>query len=165
VPTLTVRRPRALLWLPLVALAPACAPTLVAGTMSNPARTTEKLQSSQEYDIGPYKENHRYYMTLKDWTPAALGVEIKVVDFGDCAKPASYDFTLVDDAGGRQPSRFSGDAVVGSEKGRSDIPLVVSTISGTFDVTIGKESQAVTILQRPRPDISCPSLDWKWSFQ
>jgi hypothetical protein len=163
-PTLpTLHRPLALLF--VACAASACAPTLVSGTMANPARTTEKLQSSQEYDIGPYKENHRFKMTLKDWTPTTLGVDIKVVDFGDCGLARSYSFTLVDDSGGKHPFRAAADPVTTNELGRAQVPLNVSTVSGTFDVAIGRDAHAVTIQQRPQPSLNCPALDFKWTFQ
>src|SRR4051812_2701060 len=97
------------------ALGSGCAPTLVAGTMTNPARSSEKLQATQEYDVGPYKENHRYTMTLKDWSAGSLGVDIKLVDFGECGLSKSYSFTLVDDAGGRHPLRPAGEPVTTNE--------------------------------------------------
>ena len=67
---------------PVVALglAAGCAPTLVAGTMPHPARSHDKLESSQEYDIGPYKEDHRFQMTLKDWTPTSIGIHVEALD-------------------------------------------------------------------------------------
>jgi hypothetical protein len=141
-----------------------CAPTLVSGTMSNPARTQEKIESSQEYEIGPYKENHRYEVTLKDWTPSTLGVRIKLADIGDCAKPESYTFTLIDDHGGAHPLRPAGEPTQTTEKGRGTATLTVSTLSGSFDVPIGADAQAVTIQQRPQPSVSCPALDFRWTF-
>jgi hypothetical protein len=152
------------LCLVLVAAA-GCAPTLVAGTMSNPARSTEKLSSTQEFDVGPYKENHRYRMTLKEWSPSALGVEIKVADFGDCGLTSSYSYTLVDDTGGKHPLERAADPVVTNEIGRAEVPLNVSTVSGKFDVAIGRDAIAVTIQQRPQPNLNCPALDFKWTFQ
>ena len=72
------------------ACAAACAPRVVAGTMVNPARSKDKIEAAQEFDLGPYKENHRYSMTVKDWTPQSIGVEIKLAEIGDCALPTSY---------------------------------------------------------------------------
>jgi len=142
-----------------------CAPHVVAGTMGNPAKTQDKLQSAQEYDIGPYKENHRYAMTVKDWTPSSIGIEIKLADIGDCALPKSYSYTLVDDAGGRHAFRPVGDPTQTSERGAGTATLTVSTQSGTFDATIGPEAHAITIEQRPQPSVSCPALDFRWTFQ
>jgi hypothetical protein len=166
-PPMTLRLPHPVLpGLVAAALAAGCAPTLVAGTMSNPARSTEKLQATQEYDVGPYKENHRFTMTLKDWSATSLGVDIKLVDFGDCGLGKSYSFTLVDDAGGRHPLRPAGEPVTSNELGRGQTPLNVTTLAGTFDVAVAATSHAVTIEQRPLPGTSnCTALDFKWTFQ
>ncbi len=142
-----------------------CAPRLVEGTMSNPARSRDKLSSTQEYEIGPYKENHRYAVTLRDWTPRALGVEIKVADLAECGRSDSYPFTLVDDSGTVHALTPIGTAVATTEKGRGNAVLDVSTLDGTFDVAIGPDSRAVTIRQRPKPDVGCPALDFRWTFQ
>jgi hypothetical protein len=142
-----------------------CAPHLVQSSMTNPARTHDKLESAQEYDIGPYKENHRYAMTVKEWTPSSIGVQIKLADIGECALPQSYSFTLVDDQGARHPFRAVGDPTQTSEKGAGTATLTVSTVSGSFEVPIGPDAHAITIEQRPQPSISCPALDFRWTFQ
>jgi hypothetical protein len=80
---------RAMTWLPGAVLLSGCAPTMVNSAMTNPARSKDKISSMQEYDIGPYKENHRYTMTLRDWSPSTLGVEIKVADVAECGKTDS----------------------------------------------------------------------------
>jgi hypothetical protein len=133
--------------------------------MSNPARAKEKIQASQEYDIGPYKENHRYTMTVKDWTPAALGVELKLADVGECGRFDSYTFTLIDDQGARYAFHPTAPPVQTTETGRADVMLNVSKVTGTFGVPIGAESHAITIQQRPRPQVGCPALDFRWTFQ
>ncbi|HEY2747796.1 MAG TPA: hypothetical protein VGL86_24405 [Polyangia bacterium] len=142
-----------------------CAPTLVNSSMSNPARSKDKLSSTQEYDIGPYRENHRYAMTLQNWTPSALGVQIKVADIAECGKTDSYTFTLVDDRGGRHALQPTGAPTATTEKGRGSAVLTVSTLEGMFDVAIGADSHAVTIQQRPKPDVGCPALDFRWTFE
>jgi hypothetical protein len=149
----------------LVLLTAGCAPALVNGTMQNPARTNEKLSSMQEYDVGPYRENHRYMMTLQNWTPSSLGVEIKVADVDDCGKTDSYSYTLVDDQGAQHALKPTGDAKLTTEKGRGTAILNVATLDGSFDVPIGPDSHAVTIQQRPKPGASCPALDFHWTFQ
>lgn len=142
-----------------------CAPTLVSGTMANPARSKDQLSSTQEYDLGPYKENHRYYVTIKDWTPTTLGVEIKVADIAECGKTDSYSYALVDDKGGKHPFKPTAAATQTTEPGRGSATLTVSTVDGSFDVPVAADTQSVTIEQRPKPDMSCPALDFKWSFQ
>jgi hypothetical protein len=142
-----------------------CAPTLVSGTMAHPARTKDRIESSQEYEIGPYKENHRYEMTVKDWTPSTLGVRIKLADIGECGLAQSYSFTLVDDKGARHAFRQEGVPAETTERGRGTATLTVSTVSGSFEVPIGPEAQGITIQQRPQPNVSCPALDFRWTFQ
>lgn len=160
--TKTIRR-----WLVAGVLVAAggCAPTLVNGSMTNPARSKDKLSSTQEWDIGPYKENHRYTMTLKDWTPATLGVEIKIADIAECGNSDSYTFTLVDDNGGRHALNAAGAPAMTTEKGRGTAMLNVSTLDGSFDVPVGADTRAVTIEQRPKPGVDCPALDFRWTFQ
>lgn len=142
-----------------------CAPTLVAGTTTNPAKSKDKLAATQEYDVGPYKENHRYTMTIKDWTPTSLGVEIKVADIAECGKTDSYSYTLVDDKGGKHALKPAAVPTETTEKGRGTATLTVTTLDGSFDVPIGADAQAVTIEQRPKPDVGCPALDFRWTFQ
>lgn len=149
----------------VLALAGGCAPTLVNSSMSNPARSKDKLSSTQEWDIGPYKENHRYTMTLQNWTPSTLGIEIKVADIDACGKTDSYSFTLVDDNGGKHALMPAGVPTATTEKGRGSAMLNVSTLDGSFDVPVRADSRAVTIEQRPKPGVGCPALDFRWSFQ
>lgn len=139
-----------------------CAPTLVSGTTTNPAKSKDKLAATQEYDLGPYKENHRYTMTIKDWTPTSLGVEIKVADIDACGKTDSYSYTLVDDKGGTlKPAAAPSET---TEKGAGSATPTVSTLDGSFDVPIGADTQSVTIEQRPKPDVGCPAFDFRWSL-
>ena len=142
-----------------------CAPTLVNSSMTNPARSKDKLSSTQEYDIGPYRENHRYTMTLRDWNPSSLGVQIKLADIAECGKTDSYSFTLVDDHGAQHALKPAGEPTSTTEKGRGTAVLTVTTLDGSFDVPIGADSHAVTIQQRPKPDVGCPALDFRWTFE
>jgi hypothetical protein len=146
-------------------LAAGCAATLVAGTMPNPAKSADKLESTQEYDIGPYKEDHRFVMTLQGWTATSLGVRIKLADVGDCGLAASYAYTLVDDNGGRHPMQPTDPPAQTTEPGRGNVTLTVSTFAGRFDVPIGADAHAVTVEQRPQPGHPCPALDFRWTFQ
>ncbi len=153
-----------LLAVALLAVAGGCAPTLVSGRMPNPAASKDKLQSSQEFDIGPYKENHRYTMTVAGWTPSTLGVQIKLADIGECGRPESYSFTLVDDHGASYPFQQTGTPTMTTEPGRANVTLNVSTVSGDFAAPIGADAHAITIQQRPRPNVGCPALDFRWAF-
>ncbi len=142
-----------------------CAPTLVAGTMPNPAKSADKLESTQEYDIGPYKEDHRFQMTLQGWTATSLGVRIKLADVGECGQAGSYAYTLVDDGGARHAMQTVDAPQVTTEVGRGNVTLTVSTFSGRFDVAVGAGTHAVTVEQRPQSGHPCPALDFRWTFQ
>jgi hypothetical protein len=145
--------------------AAACAPALVSSTMPNPARSKDKIRSSQEYDIGPYKENHRYQVTVTDWSSSALLVEVKIAESGDCAQMQNYSFTLVDDHGAQFPLQPSGPPAVTTEIGRGNATLQVSTLSGAFQVPLGPDSKTITIQQRPAKNVSCSALDFRWDLQ
>ncbi|HXU70015.1 MAG TPA: hypothetical protein VN947_11835 [Polyangia bacterium] len=142
-----------------------CAPALVNSSMDNPAKSKDKLSSMQEYDIGPYKENHRYVMTLQHWTPSSIGVQIKVADLDACGKTDSYNYTLVDDRGSQHALVPAGASTTTTEKGRGSAILNVTTVEGSFDIAVGADAKAVTIQQRPKPDVGCPALDFRWTFQ
>jgi hypothetical protein len=148
-----------------LAVAGGCAPTLVAATMPNPAKSADKLESTQEYDIGPYKEDHRFAMTLQGWSAASLDVRVKLADVGECGLGASYGYTLVDDGGGRHAMQALDTPQQTTEVGRGNVTLNVSVFSGRFDVTVGAATRAVTIEQRPQPGHPCPALDFRWTFQ
>jgi hypothetical protein len=142
-----------------------CAPTLVSGTMDNPAKSKDKLTSTQEYDVGPYRQNHRYYMTLKDWTPSSLGVEVKIAEIGDCAHADKFDYTLVDEHGARHALTPVAAPVQTTEKGEGSATLDVSTLDGKFDVAVAADTHALTVQQRPKAGVSCPALDFHWTLQ
>jgi hypothetical protein len=93
------------LLLGVAALCAGCAPTLLLSTMKNPARTTEKLEAAQTYEIGPYKENHQYTVGLSNWSPSSIDMNVELRDVDRCASPESYSFSLVDDHGARTELR------------------------------------------------------------
>ena len=154
-----------LLTAPLVALATSCAPTLVSGSMTNPAKTSDHLQSTQEYDIGPYKENHRYTVSITKWTPTSVGAEIKLVDDASCADINNYTFTLVDDKGARYPFVFAGQATQATEHGRADVPLTATTVDGEFAAPISAATSAMTVQVRSQKGVDCPALDFRWDLK
>jgi len=157
-------RTNAFLSLGLLGFVSGCAPALVNGTMRNPASTTDKLQSTQEYDVGPDRESHRYRITLGDWTPQSIGARIQVADPGPCGHTTSYAFTLVDEQGGRHPFRPDG-AETPSTETIGGAAVKVATVAGKFDVAIGAKTPAVTIQMRPVESMKwCPALDFRWGF-
>ncbi len=142
-----------------------CAPTLVAGTMDNPARIKERIESTQEYDIGPWKENHRYQITLADWTPSTIGARIHVLETGECGHLATFTFTLVDAHGGAHPLKLSGQPSERVETGRGGGPVTVTDGVGTFDAAIGPDDKSVTIQVRPAATANCPAFDFRWDLK
>jgi hypothetical protein len=146
-------------------LTAACAPTLVSGSMPNPARSSAQLQSTQEYDIGPYKENHRYTVAITKWSPNAVGAEIKLVDDASCADANNYSFTLVDDKGGHYPFVFAKQPVQATEHGRADATLTATTLDGEFDAPINADTKAMTVQLRAQKGVECPAFDFKWDLK
>jgi|GEM_PF-5869964 len=142
-----------------------CAPTLVQANMANPATRPNQLESTQEYDIGPYKENHRYTVTLGVWTASSIAASIKLVDIDRCALPKSYTFALVDDNGASYPFRPSAEPEVKTEPGREGQTLNVATVAGNFAAPIVAATKTVTIEMRPLGGAYCPSLDFRWNLK
>jgi hypothetical protein len=145
-------------------LAMSCAPTLVSGSMPNPAKTSQQLQSTQEYDIGPYKENHRYSVSITKWTPESVACEIKLVDDANCADISKYTFTLVDDKGARYAFEPAGQATQATEKGRADATLTATTLDGKFTAAIGADTKNMTVQVRSQKGVDCPALDFRWDL-
>lgn len=138
-----------------------CAPTLLVANISNPTKTTDKTTVTQSYEIGPYKENHRYELTLSDFTTTSVGLTAKFADIDGCASPKRYSFTLVDDHGVRAPLQSSSEPTQRTEPGRAGKQLTVGTMAGTFTGAIGTTKYLV-VEMRPLPGMSCPALDFKW---
>ena len=142
-----------------------CGTISAVTSMPNPARTTDKIESKQAYEIGPFKENHQYEVTIASWSPSALGVKWKLVDTDRCSQPDSYSFTLVDDRGARSPFKSEGTPATSTRPGREGMTLTESLVSGSFDAAIGPESKYLVIEQRPLSGKDCPSIDFRWNLQ
>jgi hypothetical protein len=141
-----------------------CGITLLQASVTNPAKTSEKMTVTQSYEIGPYKENHRYELSLTGWTPTSIGLDIKLVDSDSCASPKSYTFTLVDDQSHSYPLTLSGEPTTTTETGRANKTLTVATVSGTFAAAISASTRSVLVQMRSLSSANCPSLDFKWSL-
>lgn len=157
-------RARSFLAVPMIGLVASCAPTLVSGSMTNPAKTSDKVQATQEYDLGPYKENHRYTVSITKWTPESVGAQIKLVDDARCGDPDNYSFALVDDKGARYPFVFENRAQ-SSEQGRAGMTLTATTIDGRFAAPIGAQTTAMTVQMRSQKGVDCPALDFRWDLK
>jgi hypothetical protein len=158
-------RARSLLVLSLLLSAASCAPTLVSGSMTNPAKANQQVEAMQEYDIGPYRQNHRYSVSITKWTPTAVAAEIKMVDDAQCSDANNYTFTLVDDRGGRHALELTGHPTQTSERGQADVALTATTVDGKFAAEIGAESREMTVQLRGVKGVDCPALDFRWDLK
>ena len=149
----------------LASLVAGCAPTLVQANMANPATRPNQAESTQEYDIGPYKENHRYEVTLGVWTKTAIAARIKLVDIDHCALPKSYTFRLVDDGGTSYPFRSASEPEVKTEPGREGQTLNIAVVAGEFGAVIAPETKTLTVEMRPLSGLYCPKLDFRWNLK
>lgn len=142
-----------------------CGPILVMGHFPNPARSTDKLTATQTYEVGPYKENHQYELTLQDWTESSIGLGIKLTDLDRCADPRSYSFALVDDKGGVSLLRRNDDLKTVEEKGLAGQTVRVTTQTGVFPARIASTTTDVTVQMRSQKGAACPSIDYKFTLQ
>ncbi len=148
---------------PLCLLAAGCAPTLVAGTMANPARRTDRIESTQTYEFGPHKENHQYELTLSDWSAASITLAVKITEIDRCASAKSYSLTLVDDHKVRTSLTPTGEPASVTQPGRDNKPVTVARWTGTFAAMIVPDTTSLTVEVRSRVG-GCPSLDFRWEL-
>lgn len=153
----------------LIALALAltgCGPIVVIGRFPNPARSTDKLTATQTYEIGPYKENHQFELTLQDWSASNITLAIRLTELDRCADPKSYSFTLVDDKGMVSGLRLNDDAKTVEQKGRANQTVKITTQTGVFPIAITPATTQVTVQMRAADKGStCPSIDYRFSLQ
>jgi hypothetical protein len=143
----------------------ACAPLQADMTMPNPSRTRDKIEARQTYEVGPLKENHRYEAAITGWRPDALQFAIRLVNSSDeCSNPASFTFTLVDEAGQGHPFKPTGAPVRKSANGRKGAALKEVTLTGEFAVAVGPATRAVVLRVRQHPGGFCRDLDFRWEF-
>lgn len=142
-----------------------CGPVLVTGTFPNPARSTDKLTATQTYELGPYKENHQYELTLQDWTASSIGLGIRLTDIDRCGDPASYTYTLVDDHGTKSSLRLNEDKRSVPQTGKVNMKVNVTTQTGVFAIAIAPSTTAVTVQMRPQGGITCPWIDYRFTLK
>jgi hypothetical protein len=142
-----------------------CGTIQAVSTMPNPARTTDRIEATQAYEIGPFKENHQYEATIATWTPKTVGVRLKLLDVDRCSQIDSFTFTLVDEHGSRFHLRPSGVPTQTTRTGRAGVTLKESVVSGAFEAEIGPDSKYLVIEQRPVPGYDCPAIDFRWNLQ
>lgn len=147
----------------LVAVA-ACSPVENQVRMPNPATSTDHVEARQSYEVGPFKEDHRYELTLAKWTPREIDFAIHLINVGNCGQTESYVFTLVDDAGHEYAMRTLSTPTEAVRSGHAGASLRESTLQAAFDAAIGAQTKSVVVRIRPREDMSCSSLDFRWKF-
>lgn len=149
----------------LAGLVVACAPLQASMTLPNPARTKDHIEARQTYEVGPYKENHRYEAALVAWSPESVRFAIRLVNSSDeCADPASFTFTLLDEAGREHAFKPLGAPVRTTAKGYKDAVLKDTTLTGEFPVAVKPETRAVLLRIRQRPNHFCKDVDFRWEF-
>jgi hypothetical protein len=60
----------------LPAAAGACAPEILAMQVPNPATGANAAGAMPAYEVPPFREDHRYEVTLAEWTPASLAFHV-----------------------------------------------------------------------------------------
>jgi len=159
--------PRSFVFLPvaLAAVLCACGPLQASMSLPNPARTRDTIEARQVYEVGPYKENHRYEAALVGWTPEAVQFAVRLVNNNEeCVDPANFTFTLLDDAGRAYPFKPAGTPTRTTATGRNGAVLKDVTIKGEFPVSIRGETREVVLRVRPHPGRFCRDLDFHWQF-
>jgi hypothetical protein len=152
----------------LLALAPflaaGCAPEVFSMTVGNPARGGNVAGAMQSYEVPPYRNDHRYEVTLSGWTPSALAFRIHLVNADRCGLPSSYSFDLVDDQGHHYPFQAAGPVHEGTAQGHLGATLHDDSIDGAFPITVGADTRFVVLQIRPRADRGCTAVDFRWDF-
>lgn len=92
----------------LSALVGGCAPEMLAMNVPNPATGANAAGAMQSYEIPPNREDHRYEVTLSEWTPSSLACHVRFLNADRCGLSSSYSLELVDDAGRHYPFHPTG---------------------------------------------------------
>jgi hypothetical protein len=148
----------------VVALSPGCAPAIASMTMPNPARAAVTTQATQSYEIPPFKEEHRYEVTLASWTPSTVEFRVHLLSSEGCGLPSSYFIDLVDDQGGRHLFRARGEERATPISGHLGARLFDTTVEGDVGVAVDARTRFVILELRPKADRACAALDFRWNF-
>ena len=142
-----------------------CAPEVLVMNVGNPARGGDAAGAMQSYEVPPYRQDHRYEVTLEGWTPSSLGFRIHLVNADRCGLPSSYSFELVDDRGRRYPFQSAGAIRESTEPGHMGATLHDDSVDGAFAITVGADTRFVVLQIRPVADRGCTAVDFRWDFQ
>jgi hypothetical protein len=162
-----MNRRRASRWmsLTLLSLASGCAPAMTTMKMPNPALSPNAIEATQTYEVPPYREDHRYEVTLGRWSASGIEVRIHLVNVEDCAQPSTYSFELVDDRGRRYPFQQTGAVKATAAAGHLGATVSDVMVAGTFAAPIEASTRYVVVEVRPRNERACTGLDFRWDFQ
>lgn len=149
----------------LPSVAGACAPGVLAMKVPNPATGANAAGAMQAYEVPPYREDHRYEVTLADWTPASLAFHVRFVNADLCGLPSSYSLDLVDDDGRHYPFHQMGLIHETTATGHLGAMLHDSAIDGSFPVPINANTRFVVFQIRPVTGRDCNAVDFRWDFQ
>jgi len=149
----------------LPAVAGACAPEILAMKVPNPASGANAAGAMQAYEVPPYREDHRYEVTLAEWTPASLAFHVRFVNAERCGLPSSYSLDLVDDGGRRFTFHPTGLIHETTAVGHLGAKLHDSAIDGSFPVPIDANTRFVIFQIRPMTGRDCNAVDFRWDFQ
>jgi hypothetical protein len=142
-----------------------CAPEVLAMSVGNPARGGNATGAMQSYEVPPYRQEHRYEVTLASWSPSALAFRIHLVNADRCGLPSSYSFELVDDRGRRYPFQPAGAIQESTTQGHLGATLHDDAVDGAFAVPVGADTRFVVLQIRPVTDRGCTAVDFRWDFQ
>ena len=149
----------------LSALVGGCAPEILAMNVPNPATGANAAGAMQSYEIPPNREDHRYEVTLSEWTPSSLAFHVRFLNADRCGLSSSYSLELVDDAGRHYPFHPTGVVREATTAGHLGATLHDSGIDGAFPVTVTPNTRFVVLQIRPITDRGCTAIDFRWDFQ
>ena len=149
----------------LPAVVGACAPEVLAMKVPNPVSGANATGAMQGYDVPPYREDHRYEVTLAEWTPSSLAFHVRFVNADRCGLPSSYSIDLVDDGGRRYPFHQTGLTHETTTTGHLGATLHDSAIDGSFPVPINANTHFVVFQIRPITGRDCNAVDFRWDFE
>jgi hypothetical protein len=143
----------------------ACAPEVLAMKVPNPVSGTNVTGAMQGYEFPPYREDHRYEVTLAAWTPVSLAFHVRLVNADRCGLPSSYSLDLVDDGGRRYPFQQTGLIHETTAMGHLSATIHDTAIDGSFPVPINANTRFVVFQIRPMTGRDCNAVDFRWDFQ
>ncbi|HXJ23730.1 MAG TPA: hypothetical protein VMT03_26170 [Polyangia bacterium] len=141
-----------------------CAPAVLSMNVGNPARGGDAAGAMQAYEVPPYREDHRYEVTLGQWTPSSLGFHIRLVNADRCGLPSNYAFELTDDRGNHYGFQPRGAVQEKTTRGHLGATIHDASIDGQFPVPLGADTRYLLLQIRPVGDRDCNTVNFRWNF-